>query len=132
MIKIEDNLIIDKLDYVDVDNMLEEQRHIYYEDKTIHSVKVVYNCLSNFSYEIKFERFIHILTEKSLVTYFLSSLKTGDFLKCIAVYTDDGCGIFSDKAKDMYNLYMMSYSHDDASDGLTNDEIEQLINELTN
>lgn len=132
MIRIGDNLIIDKLDCVDVHSMLKEQKHEFYEDGTIYKVNVIYDFISNWSHDIKIERFIHIMTEKSLVKYYVENIYTDDMAQCIVVYTDDGCGIFSDKVKDIYNLYLMSYSHDDASDSLSQEEIEQLKKQLDN
>lgn len=129
MIKIGNNLILDKMDNIDIVNTMKVEQE-FYEDNSLYRIKIYYDINKNWNSDVVFKKFINVITEDAIISYFLAEIYYDDSGECQVIYTDDGCGTFNNKIKDLYNIYMMTYKHDDASDGLTVEEIEILKGQL--
>lgn len=130
MIKLGNNLVLDKLDNVDREYTLKAEQE-FYEDGSLYEIKIYYDIIKDWDNDVTLKRFIHVMTEHGIINYYLSAIYYDiDDEVCQVIYVDDGAGTFHGKIKDLYNVYMMSYSHEDATDGLTPEEIELIKKQL--
>ena len=128
MLKFKDNLVINALANVESEYTLKEEQD-YYEVSGIHTVRIIFN-FDDIEDCISIPKNIEVINSKTLVSYYLDAINFDGMDNCIVEYTDDGCGLFGEKVEELYNLFMMTYSHDDASDGLSEYQVDEYVNML--
>lgn len=126
MLKLKDNLVINALANVESEYTLKEEQD-YYEVSGIHTVRIIFN-FDDIENCISIPKNIEVINSKALVSYYLDAINFDGMDNCIVEYTDDGCGLFSEKVEKLYNLFMMTFSHDDASDGLSEYQVDEYVN----
>lgn len=126
MLKLKDNLVINALANVESEYTLKEEQD-YYEVSGIHTVRIIFN-FDDIEDCISIPKNIEVINSKALVSYYLDAINFDGMDNCIVEYTDDGCGLFSEKVEELYNLFMMTFSHDDASDGLSEYQVDEYVN----
>lgn len=130
MLKFKDNLVINVLANVESEYTLREEQD-YYEVSGLHTVRIVFNFnIDSTDDFVRIPKNIAVINSEVLVNYYLDTIDFDGLNNCIVEYTDDGCGLFSKKVEELYNLFMMTYSHDDASNSLSTYQIQQYIDML--
>lgn len=125
MLKFKDNLVISALANVESEYTLKEEQD-YYEVSGMYTVRLVFNFNDTEDF-VSIPKSIAVINSEMLGFYYLDTIDFDGIDNCIVEYTDGGLCLFSKKAGELYNLFMMTYSHDDASDGLSAYQIDEYI-----
>jgi hypothetical protein len=128
MLKFRDNLVISALANVESEYTMKEEQD-YYEISGIHTVRLIFNFDDTEDF-VSIPKHIAVINSEMLGFYYLDTIDFDGLDNCIVEYTDDGCGLFGEKVEELYNLFMMTYSHDDASDGLSEYQVDEYVNML--